>query len=109
LDQKPTALDDVHTDANKPKVSIIKPDSITIYSPSQKINLQISNSGTFPLQKIDIFINGIYLETEQPPFSDFSFTPSDIENLQESNDLKIISYDTVYNKSETDSTFKVAQ
>lgn len=108
LDQKPTALDDVHTDANKPKVSVISPDSTMIHLPGKRINLQIGSSGTFPLQKIDIFINGIYMETEQPPF-DFSFTPLDLENLQDINDLKIISYDTMHNKSETDSTFKVSQ
>jgi penicillin-binding protein 1C len=108
LDQKPAALDDVHTDANKPKISIISPDSNTTYSPSQKINLQITSSGAFPLQKIDIFINGIYLETDKPPFN-FSFIPSDLENLQANNDLKIISHDSVYNSSETDSTFKVMQ
>ncbi len=108
LVEKPTALDNIHTDQNKPAVSIVSPNSATTYPANQKINLQISSSGVFPLSKIDIFINGIYLETEQPPF-DFSFTPTDLENLQANNDLKIISYDTVFNKSETDSTFKVAQ
>lgn len=108
MDQKPAALDDVHTNANKPKVLIIKPDSVTTYPPNQKINLQIGSSGTFPLQKIDIFINGIYLETDEPPF-DFSFIPANLENLQATNDLKVISHDSVYNNSETDSTFKVMQ
>jgi len=106
LDQKPTALDDVHTDANKPKISIIKPDENTTYPPNQRINLEITNSGAFPLQKIDIFINGIYQETDEPPFN-FSFIPASLENLQSSNDLKIIGYDTVYDKSETDSIFRV--
>ena len=57
---------------------------------------------------MDIFINGVYLETDQPPF-DFSFTPAELNNLQAENDLKIISYDSVFNKSETDSIFKVQQ
>jgi len=104
--EKPTALDDVHTSANQPKVSIIEPNSQTTYSPDQKINLKISSSGVFPLQKIDIFINGVYLETDEPPFN-FSFTPSDLENLQGENELKIISYDTIYNKSQTTLIFKI--
>jgi membrane peptidoglycan carboxypeptidase len=105
---KPTALDDVHTNVNQPKVSIVEPNSQTIYSPDQKINLRISSSGVFPLQKIDIFINGVYLETDEPPFN-FSFTPNELENLQNENELKIISYDTVYNKSQTTSVFKIMQ
>jgi 1A family penicillin-binding protein len=108
LDEKPTALDDVHNVSNQPKVSIIEPNGTTIYPPDQKINLKINSSSIFPLLKMDIFINGIYLETINPPFN-FSFTPADLENLQNSNDLKIITYDTAYNSSETDSVFNIAQ
>ena len=108
LADKPTALDNVHTDANKPIVSIVEPDATTIYDPTQKINLKKSSSSTYPLLKMDIFINGVYLQTIQTPFN-FSFMPSALQNLQSENDLKIISYDSVYNTSETDSTFKVQQ
>ena len=108
IGDKPTASDNVHTNQNKPVVSIISPDNTTVYQPSQRINLQIKSSGAYPLQKMDVFINDIYMETIQPPFS-YSFRPEDLENLQASNELKIISYDTVYNSSETDSTFSVSQ
>jgi penicillin-binding protein 1C len=108
LSEKPTEMDDVHTNSNKPSISIIEPSSATIYSPNQKIRLKISSSGIFPLQKMDIFINGIYLGTDQLPFN-FSFTPTELENLQSDNELKIISYDTAYNRSETNSVFKVRQ
>lgn len=104
--EKPTASDNVHIISSKPIVSILEPNNITTYSLNQKINLKILSSGSYPLQKIDIFINGIYIETKQYPFN-FSFTPQDIENLQDYNELKIISYDTVYNSSETILIFKV--
>ena len=108
LSEKPTEIDDVHTNLNKPSISIIEPNNTTAYSPNQKIYLKISSSGIFPLQKMDIFINDVYLETDQPPFN-FSFTPAELENLQSDNELKIISYDTTYNRSETNLTFKVRQ
>jgi hypothetical protein len=98
----------VHTNLNKPSISIIEPNSVTTYLPNQKIYLKVSSSGVFPLQKMDIFINNVYLETEQPPFN-FSFTPTELENLQSDNELKIISYDTAYNRSETSLVFKVKQ
>ena len=106
LSEKPTALDDVHTSLNQPRVSIIEPNNTTTYLPDQKINLKILSSGVFPLQKIDIFINGIYLETIKSPFS-FSFIPKELETIQNENELKLISYDTVYNNSETDLIFKI--
>lgn len=106
--EKPTAVDDVHTTATQPKITILVPDTTTIYQPNQKITLKVSAASSYPLQKIDIFINGIYIETIQPPFN-FSFTPADLESLQTNNELKIISYDTAYNHTETVSTFKVQQ
>jgi penicillin-binding protein 1C len=106
--EKPTAVDDVHTSQNQPVVSIVEPNNSTIYAPDQRINLRISSSVVFPLQKIDIFMNGIYLETETPPFS-YSFIPSALNNLQGENELKIVSYDSVFNRSETSLIFKVAQ
>ncbi|KKR70517.1 MAG: Penicillin-binding protein, 1A family [Candidatus Nomurabacteria bacterium GW2011_GWB1_40_7] len=108
LEEKPTATDDVHIDSAKPKVSILEPNSAKIYSLNQKIDLKISSSGLFPLQKIDIFINGLYLETTEAPFN-FSFRPEELENLQRDNELKIISYDVVYNRSETAAVFSIEQ
>lgn len=108
LAEKPYGQDDAHTVANKPIVGIVQPNTTTIYPNNQKIQLTLSNSGTYPLQKIDIFINDVYLGTSKYPFN-FSFTPSDLENLKDTNDIKIVSYDTAYNSSETTSTFSVSQ
>ena len=106
--EKPTAVDNIHTTSSKPIVSIIEPNNTTTYSADQKINLKFLSSGYYPLQKIDIFINGVYLETIKSPFN-FSFIPKELEALQSDNELKIISYDTVFNKSETILIFKVNQ
>ncbi|MFA5932096.1 MAG: transglycosylase domain-containing protein [Candidatus Paceibacterota bacterium] len=106
--EKPALTDDVHTSANQPVVSILEPNSETTYTSDQKINLKISSSGRFPLQKMDIFINDIYLETIDAPFN-FSFSGKDLENLKSDNELKIISYDTAFNRNQTITTFKVQQ
>ena len=103
---KPNATDNVHDDQSKPVVSIIEPNDKEIYLPNQKIQLEISSSGRFPLEKIDIFVNDVFLETLKAPFV-FSFTPEELENSQTDNELKIISYDSVFNRGETISTFKV--
>ncbi|MFA6533159.1 MAG: PBP1A family penicillin-binding protein [Patescibacteria group bacterium] len=106
--EKPTALDDVHTDLLKPKISITEPNNTTTYLPDQRIYLKIFGSNPFPLQKIDVFINDVYLETLNPPFN-FSFLPKELENLQSNNELKIVFYDTAYNYNETSLIFKVEQ
>ena len=104
--EKPTELDDIHTSLSKPTVLIIEPNTTSTYSPYQKIQLQVSSSGQFPLQKIDIFINNIFLETIRAPFN-FSFIPEELDNLRFENELKIISYDAVYNRTESTLLFKV--
>ncbi len=106
LNDKPNSVDDVHTNASKPIVSIIEPNSNDIYTLDQKIQLKISNSGFYPLQKIDVFVNDFYLGTSKPPFN-LSFTPRDLDNLKNVNEIKIISYDSIYNKGENTSSFKV--
>ena len=57
---------------------------------------------------MDIFINDIYLGTLKTPFN-FSFIPEDLENLKIINELRIITYDTVYNRSEDTFYFNVSQ
>ncbi len=107
--EKPAEVDDVHTNLSAPVVSILEPNEATIYSPNQKIYLRVANTGAFPLQKIDIFINDIYLESRETPFLNFSFIPKELENLRNNNELRITSYDTAYNRSETSLIFKVGQ
>lgn len=102
---KPVLLDNIHTSTSKPIISITEPNNKTIYSLNQKINIKILSSGFYPLSKIDIFVNNIYLGTSN--YLNFSFTPKDLENLQSENELEIVAHDTVYNTSEATIKFKV--
>jgi len=104
----PTQTDDVHNDASKPVVSIIEPSSFVSYPPDQRIQIKISSSGRFPLQKIDIFVNDVFLGSDTPPFN-FSFVPSDLDNLKAQNEIRVISYDVASNHMETTSVFSVTQ
>ena len=105
-DAKPNTTDNVHTDTNQPTVSILEPNASTTYSPSQRINLKIWNSGSFPLVKMDVFINDVFMDSLKPPFA-FSFIPAELENLENNNELKIISYDSIYNRNQTSVNFQV--
>jgi len=104
----PTATDNIHTDANRPVVTITNPIDSQSYPANLPINLTISNTGLYALSKIDIFINDNYVGTSRAPFY-FSFTPNELDNLKEINELKVIAYDTAYNKTEVTSNFSVTQ
>lgn len=108
-DQKPTATDNIHTTENSTSMfSIIEPVSGTTYTPGERINLKITNTSPYPLTKIDLFLNGVYQQTLQPPFT-FSFVPSEISGIEHTNELKIIGYNSIYNKGEASVIFTVEE
>ena len=79
--QKPNDYDNIHTDYNKPIVSIVEPNIENIYPVNQKIELLIESRGVYPLSKIDIFINDVFVGTSNNPIN-FSFTPGELDNLK---------------------------
>ncbi|MCR4284084.1 MAG: penicillin-binding protein [Parcubacteria group bacterium] len=97
----PKEFDDVHKPEFMPKINIIEPKSENIYNKNDKITLQIQNYSKFPISRVDIFLNNIYLgSTVNAPFN-FSFNPNNTEGLGDKNELKVIVYDSVKNKGET--------
>src|SRR3989344_1951116 len=98
LADKPTALDDIHTNVTKPIVLIVEPDPKVNYSISQRIPLRMTITGPYLATKKDVFINDVYTGTSDMN-SLFSFMPSEVENLSEQNEIKVIVYDSVYNKT----------
>ncbi|HNW71401.1 MAG TPA: PBP1A family penicillin-binding protein [Candidatus Paceibacterota bacterium] len=106
LASKPIGTDDIHTENSKPRISIVEPNTSTIYAENEKIQVQVQNFSSLPLQKIDIFINDTYIGTSKYPFI-FSFIPSELNNLKDLNEIRIIAYDTAYNNTEIISNFRV--
>ena len=102
----PTEYDNIHGNY-KPTVSLVEPKPDTVYSSSQAVDVLISqNTNLYPLIRMDIFINGNLINSLTPPFN-YSFIPKDITNLKDTNELIIKIYDSVYNSTEINSTFKV--
>lgn len=105
---KPTIEDDVHTISSKPIISIIEPNSLITYPLNQRINIKISNFSRYPLAKLDVFVNDVYLGTYDST-ARISFLPKELEDLQPENELRIVARDNVYNSSEATLVFKVQQ
>jgi 1A family penicillin-binding protein len=104
--QIPTEYDDIHTESLKPQITIISPEKEKTYQMDERINLTFANSSYFPLEKIDIFINDTYVKTLKTPFV-FSFSPSEINNIRNNNEIKTVVYDSVFNRQEFIASFKV--
>jgi len=108
INDKPNGEDDIHTESSGPKISISSPNDTTVYSEGERIYLKLISTGKYPLRKIDIFVNGVYIGSSESPFN-FSFAPKEVPDIRDENEIKIISYDSVFNRGETISTFKVGE
>ena len=96
----PTQIDDVHTPANIPRITINGIDPNTGYPPDSIISISASGQGRFPLTKVDFFLNDQFLgSSARAPFT-LSFNPSEFGGANEINSLKAVGYDAVYNKGE---------
>jgi 1A family penicillin-binding protein len=105
---EPKNYDDVHTTAKSPRLGIITPENNSAYNKDQKITIQISNSGSYQLAKVDFYINNTYLGSSSiSPFL-YSFTPAEIRGvISGKNTLKVVATDSVYNKSEVVVEFNI--
>jgi hypothetical protein len=64
------------------------------------VSLSIQN-GRFPIEQVDYFLNGTYLGSSKDSAPTFSFIPNELQDLKTQNQLRVIVYDTVGNKSES--------
>ena len=104
----PTATDDVHVPANFPNVTITSPINGTTIDPSQKLTVNFTETGTYPLQKADLYVNGNYITTNNTNSESFSFIPNDIGVTPGINTIEINAYDSVLNQGQATTTFIIA-
>lgn len=96
----PTALDDVHTPANAPKVTITSPTKDLVIKMNTKVSVALAVSGVYPVKKSELYVNDRYVYTnEQNPIA-LTFVPQDIGLAIGVNTIKVVVYDSALNKGE---------
>lgn len=104
----PKEFDDIHTASSNFNISIQNIDSQKTYGLYETLNVSVSSTGRYGLLKASLYVNNVFVETiDRAPFT-FRFNPKDISGIGEVNEIKIIGYDTVFNKKEAISEFKVS-
>lgn len=99
---KPTMYDNIHTEANQPKVTIVFPQPTLQYDRDSRVSVLFSVKSNFPIIKTNYYLNDELLGTSDTfPFT-FSFVPSGTNSYTIGiNELKVIVSDALYNKGET--------
>jgi len=95
--QKPAGYDDIHTAANAPHVAIISPAANQAFSRKDTIVVRIANTGPYPLQKMDVFLNNAFVGTANGASPTFSFSPEQVPGATSgANTLMAVGTDTIY-------------
>ena len=103
----PSSVDTIHTPGNQPRIGFLNINAIAHYSAHSPFTASISYSSKFPIQKVDYFLNGVFIgSASKAPFS-ITFTPSSVNALANENTIKAIAYDSVFNKSSVETSFLV--
>ncbi len=105
INEIPKEYDNIHGNY-KPEVLLIEPKNNKLYGSNELIQIKTETNSLYPIIKMDVFINGSFVGTLEPPFN-YSFTPESLENLKDENEIRINVYDSIYNSKEIISTFRV--
>lgn len=95
----PTEYDTLHATTTAPVLTITSTDLAVPHTITEQITIAVTGTGTHPLSRVDLFINGKLIERiTKEPYS-FTFTPDEITGLMTENDITVIGYDMILNKS----------
>jgi len=105
---KPTTYDNIHTEINKPKITIISPIQNIEYGKDYRVSIMFTTRSNFQVVRADFYLNNELVgTTDTYPFS-LNFVPSSSNSFVTGiNELKIVVYDSVYNKGEATTSIRI--
>ena len=105
----PKETDPYHTANSAPRVSFLSPDRDASFAPTGKMQVVLSLATKYPVAKVQFYVNNFFVGTATKAPWSFPISLSDLDGLQESNELKAVAYDIVQNRGEAVTHFKVVQ
>lgn len=103
----PTATDSTHKPEFAPKIVVTNPVPNLPYGKNGQMVVAVEISGRYPIAKVDYFINGNFAGSVNRYPWNFSFLPSSIEDIADTNELRIVAYDSVLNRGEVRASFNI--
>lgn len=104
LDVIPKDSDSVHLPEFEPRASFLSPNGNTPYDPKSRLAIKIQTSSHFPLSQADFFMNNTYLGSSKIAPFDIYFVPAETAGFKDTNQLRVVLYDTMMNKTEAETT-----
>lgn len=105
----PTDRDDVHASEKAPRISFMSPSPNSTIGEKDNLLIKLQSTGTYPIQKTEVYLNGKYVLTSDKDPLNISFFPADVGVLSDTNTLSVTVYDSVFNKGLASTTFSVSR
>ncbi len=105
----PSDTDPIHTPDKLPHVSVSSPAQDTVIDASKLLTISLQESGAYPIQKSEVYLNGKYVLTNTSNPLNVSFVPADVGGLSTNNTITITLYDTVFNQAQATFDFTTTQ
>ena len=106
-DTAPRVFDDVHVEKNMPHITVSGIDSGALYSPSDMLSVRVTSKGTYPLRRVEVYIDGQYAgASDGSPFT----VPVALRDFAGKSgvSVRVIGIDKVYSRDEYTTTLSVA-
>lgn len=103
----PSDYDDVHTDENKPRITIQQPTSGRLFTSNESVTVLFNTESVFPIALSKIFLNEHYLGSTQS--NNFSFTLNESPFVVGTNVITIQTFDNIYNNNEKQVSITVTE
>ncbi len=99
---KPLLYDDIHTEQNKPLVTIVSPLQNAVYSKDNRVWVSFFTKEHYPVSKANFYLNDEFVGASTVYPYTLNFVPSSTNSfVVGTNELKVVVYDSIYNKGET--------
>ena len=110
IEQKPTTEDNVHIPANAPHIIINNPKITDVAPINKSVTVRVDTNGTYPLQKIDVFMNNIYVGTARGLAPTLSFIPKDTKGVNPGpNTLMVVATDWIFNTASVNQILNISE
>lgn len=95
---KPTEFDDIHTPDTIPKISILSPEKYSLHEVNTPITVEVKIKKKYSISKVSYYLNNRFLGSSTRHPYQFTFTPKNLQHIQQTNTLRIEVTDSVFNK-----------
>jgi len=106
-DNIPTNYDDIHTEENIPIFEILEPAENTSFNKDENIVVKINGSSKYDIKKITFLVNDLEIGSIDDFNKIFTYKISDLEKINNENELRVVVQDTVFNKNEKSIMFSI--